>query len=228
MGMSRSSVALLILVNFLQVLNGGDCIIIGTYLGALPNGVRPPALSSIPTEVNFVLLGFAKDVSYNGNFQPFSEWTRLGITKRSITADKGNNPNRKYVISLGGAANFGGTFRIRQGLTVEQWVTNAVASISQIVTDLSADGVDIQVSSFASLAINLFPAHLRKSLFYASSVTRNERYFVPAITLTNSDLLLYIAKKNEMKKNACLLSVMPIVIHPLNCRSTLSPTRKVM
>ncbi|CAB4011056.1 chitinase 2-like [Paramuricea clavata] len=135
MEMSRSSVALLILVNFLQVLEGGDCIIIGTYLGALPNGVRPPALSSIHPQ----------DVSYNGNFQPFSEWTRLGITKRSIsiTADKGNNPNRKYVISLGGAANFGGTFRIRQGLTVEQWVTNAVASISQILTNLSADGVDI-------------------------------------------------------------------------------------
>ena len=120
--------------------------VIGTYLGALPYGVSPPPLSDVPADVNFVLLGFAKDVSYNGKFVPFSEWTRLGVTNAAITQDKVNNPNRKYMVSLGGAADYGGTFGIAGGLSVNQWLDEAYASIKTMVDDLNADGVDVQAS----------------------------------------------------------------------------------
>ena len=122
--------------------------IVGTYIGALPGGTYAPSLSSVPSEVNYMLLGFAKDPSYTGKFVAFSEWGRLGITYNSITSDKAANPGRKYMISIGGSANFGGTFGISGGMSFSQWVDNADNSISGIVNSYNADGVDIQVSIF--------------------------------------------------------------------------------
>ena len=95
-----------------------------------------------------MLLGFAQDPSQKGNFEPFSMWVRMGITYDSISSDKAANPGRKYMISIGGAADWGGTFGIAGGMSVSQWVGNADNSISSIVNSYNADGVDIQVSTF--------------------------------------------------------------------------------
>ena len=122
--------------------------IVGTYLGALPGGIPAPLLSSVPSEVNYMLLGFAKDPSQMGDFEEFSMWVSMGITYDSITSDKAANPGRKYLISIGGAADWGGTFGIAGGMSVSQWVDNADNSISNIVYSYNADGVDIQVSTF--------------------------------------------------------------------------------
>ena len=122
--------------------------IVGTYLGALPGGKDAPALSSVPSEVNYMLLGFAEDPSQTGKFKAFSMWVSMGITHDSITRDKAANPGRKYMISIGGSAETGGTFSIAGGVSVYQWVDNADNSISSIVKSYNADGVDIQVSTF--------------------------------------------------------------------------------
>ena len=122
--------------------------IVGTYLGMLPGGISAPPLSSVPSEVNYMLLGFAEDPSHTGNFEAFSMWVSMGITYDSITSDKAANPGRKYMISIGGSADSGGTFGIAGGMSVSQWVDNADNSISSIVYSYNADGVDIQVSIF--------------------------------------------------------------------------------
>ena len=122
--------------------------IVGTYLGMLPGGISAPSLSSVPSEVNYMLLGFAEDPSQTGNFEAFSMWVRMGITYDSIASDKAANPGRKYMISIGGSADSGGTFGIAGGMSVSQWVDNADNSISSIVNSYNADGVDIQVSIF--------------------------------------------------------------------------------
>ena len=122
--------------------------IVGTYLGMLPGGKPAPPLSSVPSEVNYMLLGFAEDPSQTGNFEAFSEWVRMGITYDSIASDKAANQGRKYMISIGGSADSGGKFGIAGGMSVSQWVNNADNSISSIVYSYNADGVDIQVSIF--------------------------------------------------------------------------------
>ena len=122
--------------------------IVGTYLGMLPGGIPAPSLSSVPSEVNYMLLGFAEDPSQTGKFEAFSMWVSMDITYDSITKDKSANPGRKYMISIGGSADAGGTFGIAGGMSVSQWVDNADNSISSIVYSYNADGVDIQVSIF--------------------------------------------------------------------------------
>ena len=122
--------------------------LVGTYLGMLPGGISAPPLSSVPSEVNYLLLGFAEDPSQTGNFEAFSMWVSMGITYDSIASDKAANPGRKYMISIGGSADSGGTFGIAGGMSVSQWVDNADNSISSIVNSYNADGVDIQVSIF--------------------------------------------------------------------------------
>ena len=122
--------------------------IVGTYLGMLPGGKWAPLLFFVPSEVNYMLLGFAEDPSQTGNFEAFSMWVRMGITYDSIASDKAANPGRKHMISIGGSADSGGTFGIAGGMSVSQWVDNADNSISSIVNSYNADGVDIQVSIF--------------------------------------------------------------------------------
>ena len=100
-----------------------------------------------------MLLGFAEDPSQTGNFEAFSMWVSMGITYDSLASDKAANPGRKYMISIGGSADSGGTFGIAGGMSVSQWVDNADNSISSIVNSYNADGVDIQVSIFQSFCL---------------------------------------------------------------------------
>ena len=103
-----------------------------------------PSLQSIPKELNLIMLAFAKDADHDGNFKAFSEWEPQGLTKTAIEQDKHRNPNRKFLVSLGGTVNYGGTFEIKAGMTTQEWVSNAVQSIEAIITSLSADGAEIQ------------------------------------------------------------------------------------
>ena len=90
------------------------------------------------------MLSFAKDESHDGHFEPFSKWGRQGITKPNIEQDVRNHPDRKYLVSLGGAAAYGGTFSIQSGMSTEDWVSNAVTSVSTIINSLSAVGAEMQ------------------------------------------------------------------------------------
>ena len=115
-------------------------VIIITEIG----GTMAPSLDMIPTELNLIMLGFAKDANHDGNFTAFSGWGPQGLTKTAIQEDKARNPGRRYLISVGGTAGYGGTFQIQEGMRTEDWVSNSVQSIVGIITSLSADGAEIQ------------------------------------------------------------------------------------
>ena len=136
---------------------GGDCFedpescgspdldhIVGTYMGAIPGGIRAPPISSITPTVNLIMLSFATDPQDDGHFQAFSEWTSQGITKENIEIDKELKPFRRYLVSLGGAVGYGGTFEIQPEVSVETWISNSVDSVSAIIESLSADGAEMQ------------------------------------------------------------------------------------
>lgn len=109
--------------------------IVGTYMGAISGGKRAPKFDSIPKEVN---VSFAKDSAHDGNFVAFSGWKEQGITKSNIEKDKMKNSKRIYLVSLGGATS------IQSGISTEQWVVNAIHSVTDIIEDLSADGAEMQ------------------------------------------------------------------------------------
>ena len=113
-------------------------------LSFIVGGKSAPPLKAFPKEINLIMLSFAKDANHDGSFRPFSEWTRQGLTKENIVADKASNPGRKYLVSLGGTAGYGGTFEISANMTTEQWVANSVHSVSSLIESLAADGAEMQ------------------------------------------------------------------------------------
>ena len=123
---------------------GGSTAIVGTYIGAYPNGLPAPPLSSMSKSINLVMLSFAIDSEHDGKFKPFDGWISNGLTWDSINTDKQNNPGRKYLVSLGGDAAYGGTFDIQAGMSTETWIQNSVDSVSQIIYEYGADGAEMQ------------------------------------------------------------------------------------
>lgn len=140
----------------MSILFIGECTIVllmhstivsacGHYLLYMPaGGERAPPLSLIPKDINLIMLSFAKDPNHNGNFQPFSEWERQGLTKTNIAQDKTQHPDRKYLVSLGGTNGSGGNFQITANMTTKQWVSNSLQSVVNMIQDFSADGAEMQ------------------------------------------------------------------------------------
>mmetsp|Transcript_18635 Transcript_18635/g.51322 ORF Transcript_18635/g.51322 Transcript_18635/m.51322 type:complete len:373 (-) Transcript_18635:264-1382(-) len=112
--------------------------VVATYIAARPSNLLPPPLSSIPSEVNLVMVCFAKN-SPTGHFVSYDPqlWRSL-----DIGGNKRSPPRRKFLISLGGAAAWGGRFEIRGSLDV--WVSNAVRSVEALIKEYSADGAEMQ------------------------------------------------------------------------------------
>lgn len=90
------------------------------------------------------MLSFAIDPQADGNFQPFASWVGGGISWSTISEDRKVHPQRSYLISLGGAAAYGGTFQIKAGMSVDQWVANAASSVTSIINQYGAQGAEIQ------------------------------------------------------------------------------------
>lgn len=123
---------------------GGNAAITGTYIGAYPGGLPAPPLSDMSKSINLVMLSFATDSEHDGNFKPFNGWIENGLTWDSITTDKQQNPGRKYLVSLGGAAGYGGTFDIQSGMSTEMWIRNSINSVTSIIYEYGADGAEMQ------------------------------------------------------------------------------------
>ena len=62
----------------------------------------------------------------------------------SITTGKEQNPGRKYLVSLGGAVDYGGTFDIQSGMSTETRIQNSIDSVTQIIYEYGADGAEMQ------------------------------------------------------------------------------------
>lgn len=79
-------------------------------MGAYPHSIpAPQPLSKLSSKINLVMLSFAKDPNHDGKFIPIEMWNLQVVTRNNIIADKVNKPGRKYLISIGGAADHGGT-----------------------------------------------------------------------------------------------------------------------
>ena len=141
--------------------SGGNPAIFGTYIGAYPGGLQAPPLSDMSKTITLVMLSFATDSEHDGNFKPFNGWTENGLTWDSITTDKEQNSGRKYLVSLGGAADYGGTFDIQSGMSTETWIQNSIDSVTQIIYEYGADRAEMQFeggtghASFRSAMIGL-------------------------------------------------------------------------
>lgn len=125
--------------------------VIGTYYGAMPGNpaLRPQPMSELSDAINMVMLSFAKDPENTGSFVPFASWIENKINYNSITADRAaykarTGKERSYLISLGGAADSGGTFAIKPGMSASEWIENADASVTEIVHQYGAQGVEMQ------------------------------------------------------------------------------------
>uniref|UniRef100_A0A0G4IBN1 GH18 domain-containing protein n=1 Tax=Chromera velia CCMP2878 TaxID=1169474 RepID=A0A0G4IBN1_9ALVE len=120
--------------------------VVGTYMGAWPNGVAPQPLSDLPKEVNTIMISFATDGSADkmgkghGTFE--ARWDHNVFTKEKIAADKQANPDRVYLISVGGSADAGGTFFTK--VSNEEWINNAFDWLEGQITELGADGAEMQ------------------------------------------------------------------------------------
>lgn len=130
-----------------------------------------------------MMLSFAKDVNHDGHFLPFSEWERQGLTKSNIEKDKAVNPDRKYLVSLGGTAGFGGNFGIKPGMSTEQWVANSLHSVTDMIKSLSADGAEMQFEGNTNDAqFNDAMTGLLKGLKAKGYMTAIGPYYGPAGT----------------------------------------------
>ncbi|MCG8623382.1 MAG: glycosyl hydrolase family 18 protein [Proteobacteria bacterium] len=123
---------------------GGNPAVIGTYIGAYPGGLHAPPLSDMSKSINLVMLSFATDSEHDGNFKPFKGWIGDGLTWKNITTNKHQNPGRKFLVSLGGAVGYGGTFAIQSGMSTETWIQNSINSVASIIYKYGADGAEIQ------------------------------------------------------------------------------------
>jgi Glycosyl hydrolases family 18 len=114
------------------------------YTGYQPGGEPAPDLYQVPIppepygQCTFIL-AFAKDMNYDGNFVP--QWDTTNLTPEYLAGIVAGNPSIQFYASLGGANGYWQPVTDQQAQ--QQWVSNAVSSITSIVSDYGLAGVDI-------------------------------------------------------------------------------------
>lgn len=122
------------------------------YLGALYNGVT---FSDVPINSNvdfYFILAFAIDYSTtptptNGEFQVW--WQSAVLTPEAVKAIKAQYDNVKVMLSLGGDTVSGQSVLFTPTNTTT-WVSNAVSSLTSLITEYDLDGIDINYEHFAT------------------------------------------------------------------------------
>lgn len=122
------------------------------YVGADPGGTPPPDLTTVPhSGVSLVFaLAFAVD-SGGGNFQPL--WDR-SLTPRLISHVT-QSTGACFVASLAGANSLW-----QDPSDVEGWISNATASLSNLISTYSLAGIDVDYeegvdSTFTSAIVSV-------------------------------------------------------------------------
>lgn len=120
------------------------------YIGA--SGVSV-SFDDVPIndEIDFhFILGFAIDADASGNFQNgiFSPYWISGLTPESVAAIKKRHPNVKVMASLSGWSVGAKVLHWYIPVNSEKWITNAVSSLSSIITTYHLDGIDIDYEKF--------------------------------------------------------------------------------
>ncbi|HEX6480575.1 MAG TPA: glycosyl hydrolase family 18 protein [Ktedonobacteraceae bacterium] len=115
--------------------------VITAYVGAYPGGRPAPDLSQVPvsTDDNFIFtfaLAFARDTNRDGVFEPV--WDPA-ITPDFIATLQQENPNRRFIASLGGGDNF----PWQPPSDEAAWIDNAVSSLFAMQNTYHLEGFDI-------------------------------------------------------------------------------------
>ncbi|HEY2533319.1 MAG TPA: glycosyl hydrolase family 18 protein [Xanthobacteraceae bacterium] len=114
------------------------------YVGAQPNGQPAPDLTTVPIPPDSAstggfrfVLAFAKDDG-TGNFSP--GWDP-SITPDVVAQLKQNNGSISFWASLGGDANYGGTWTAPSDQ--QAWISNATNSLVNLINTYQLNGLDI-------------------------------------------------------------------------------------
>ncbi|XP_062007294.1 chitinase 2-like [Rosa rugosa] len=96
------------------------------------------------------ILGFAIDADEAGNFQngKFSPYWIPELTPMSVAAIKKVHPNVKVMVSLSGWSIGTKTLHWYIPENSEKWISNAVSSLTSIITTYHLDGIDIDYEKF--------------------------------------------------------------------------------
>ncbi|KAF2283365.1 hypothetical protein GH714_003564 [Hevea brasiliensis] len=125
------------------------------YIGAEGKGVR---FSDVPVNPNIeihYILSFAIDYNTsssnpsptNGYFSVY--WDTDNLTPSAVSSFKAHHGNVKVAMSLGGDT-INGQFVYFNPKSINSWVSNAIHSISDIASNYSLDGIDIDYEHFST------------------------------------------------------------------------------
>ncbi|KAJ7516047.1 hypothetical protein O6H91_22G041300 [Diphasiastrum complanatum] len=130
------------------------------YIGA--SGASDLQFTDLPisASLQYILpLSFAIDADASGNTQNgnFNAFWASSLTPQSAQSFKQSNPNVKLLVSLAGFSQFlsDGTTRNVDWYdppSTDTWISNAVSSISNLVSQYSLDGVDVDYENFPTSA----------------------------------------------------------------------------
>ncbi|KAI8573809.1 hypothetical protein RHMOL_Rhmol01G0304400 [Rhododendron molle] len=106
-------------------------------------------------EFHFIL-SFAIDYTTNSSSSPSPTngifnifWDSDNLTPSQVSSIKTKNPNVKVAVSLGGDT-VGKNYAYFNPSSIDSWVSNAVASLSSIISKYHLDGIDIDYEHFAA------------------------------------------------------------------------------
>lgn len=126
------------------------------YIGASGDSTLQFTDVPLSSSVQYIFpLAFAIDADASGNTQNgvFTPFWASSLTPAAAQSFKQANPNVKLVASLAGASQYlsDGTTRSINWYdppSTDDWINNAVSSISALVSQYSLDGIDIDYEGF--------------------------------------------------------------------------------
>uniref|UniRef100_A0A7N0RA66 GH18 domain-containing protein n=1 Tax=Kalanchoe fedtschenkoi TaxID=63787 RepID=A0A7N0RA66_KALFE len=152
--MDRSKrLAIVLILQVFSVCAAPNSNLFREYIGAEFNGVK---FSDVPInpDVDFhFILAFAIDYTSsspsptNGQFNIF--WDSDNLSPSQISDIKSAHSNVKVALSLGGDT-VGGSSAYFNPTSIDSWVSNAVSSLTRIITEYNLDGIDIDYEHFSS------------------------------------------------------------------------------
>ncbi|KAH7415920.1 hypothetical protein KP509_14G066600 [Ceratopteris richardii] len=144
------------------------------YIGALYNGVK---FSDVPvnSEVPFhFILSFAID--YTSSASPTDGlfniyWQNSVLSPEEVQAIKSQYSNVKAMVSLGGDTISGQPVQF-SATSEDSWVSNAVSSLSSLISQYHLDGIDIDYEHFDSVYRHI--RHLHSSAHPTAKIIRSD------------------------------------------------------
>jgi hypothetical protein len=146
---------------FLPSIHAANSKLYREYIGAMFTGVK---FTDVPIDSNVefhFILSFAIDYTKsssppsptNGDFKVY--WDADNLSPDAVSSIKSQYSNVKVALSLGGDSILGddgvSSFPVNfNPSSIDSWVSNAVTSLTSIITQYNLDGIDIDYEHFQS------------------------------------------------------------------------------